>query len=129
MLIWRNEYSVGVDMLDNQHKRLFEIGNNAISTLKDESTVDRYDEIFKLLEDLKNYTIFHFSSEEEYLLDINFDMYLPHKREHDDFIKKLDEIKLRAFDSNQDAYLQEMLKFIIGWISNHILKSDLQYKK
>jgi hemerythrin len=129
LLVWRDEYSVGVEMLDNQHKKLFEIGNNIILALREDSTVDRNDKITSLLKDLKDYTIYHFKSEETFMKEINYDKYLPHKSEHDAFIKRLEEVKLRAFDNEQDVYLQELLKFIIGWISNHILKSDLKYMK
>jgi hemerythrin len=127
MLTWRNEYSVGVEVLDNQHKFLFELGNKALNMLKNDDSSNSYDEVMSIFEELKNYTIYHFSSEEEYMLQRNFDGYLDHKREHADFIEKLD--KMNFDELNFATHIQEILRFIINWVFNHILKVDLLYRQ
>lgn len=138
MLNWRDEYSVGVDFLDNQHKMLFEIGNKAMTILKDNNLSHSYEEIMTIFQELKNYAIFHFKSEEEYMLKINYNMFLTHKSEHDEFVEKLNELHLdetsykeieaKDINTNHSSYLQGLLKFIIEWIFNHILASDRLYK-
>ena len=43
---------------------------------------------------------------------------------HQAFISKLEEIDLDQVDQNQQEYLEELVEFLFGWLSNHILKSD-----
>ena len=76
MLTWRDEYSVGVDILDKQHQMLFEIGNRAIKIIQDDLLSHCYEDIMVIFEELKNYTIFHFKTEEEYMIQINYKMAL-----------------------------------------------------
>lgn len=129
MLTWRDEYSVGIDTIDSQHKILFEIGNKAFKALKDDTISNYNGDITAILEELKNYTIFHFKTEEEYMISINYKMYLSHKIEHDNFIQKLNELSEIDNSSNNLAHLQGLVKFIVKWIFDHILKSDIQYKQ
>lgn len=55
MIKWKDEFSIGIDEIDEQHKKIFDIANEAYDLLKDEFTIDKYDRITELLEELKNY--------------------------------------------------------------------------
>ena len=46
------------------------------------------------------------------------------KMAHRAFVTKLEEIDLEQIDQNQQEYLEELMEFLFGWLSNHILKSD-----
>ena len=46
------------------------------------------------------------------------------KIDHDNFIKKLNEIDLKDLDANQEEYILELLDFINEWLVNHILEKD-----
>ena len=58
---WKEEYSLGVEKIDQQHRKLFEIAGRAYELLKDELRIDKYDEIVAILEELKimRFTIFN----------------------------------------------------------------------
>ncbi len=43
---------------------------------------------------------------------------------HQAFVSKLEEIDLEQVDDHQQEYLEELMEFLFGWLSNHILKSD-----
>lgn len=124
MISWREEYSIGVDEIDNQHKKLFKIAEDAYDLLKNELYIDKYDRILALLQELKDYTIFHFKTEEGYMKTTGYKKYLSHKVLHDDFIDKINNMDLDKIDVNQDKYIIEILDFILNWISEHILGSD-----
>ncbi|WP_315073655.1 hemerythrin family protein [uncultured Clostridium sp.] len=120
----KEEYKIGVELIDNQHKKLFELADKAYMLLKDEFTIDKYDKIVEILQELKDYTIFHFKSEEEYMASINYKRMFTQKVEHDAFIKKLEAIDLKNVDENQNESLMEVLNFLNDWLTEHILKND-----
>ncbi|MFW2490395.1 bacteriohemerythrin [Clostridium chromiireducens] len=124
MLTWKEEYSIGIEIIDEQHKHLFEIGNQAYELLKNELRVDKYDDVVQILEDLRQYTKFHFQTEETYMLKINSDQLPIQKIEHAEFIKKIFNIDFRSLDANTNKHLNEILFFILNWILDHVLHKD-----
>jgi hemerythrin len=126
LIKWKDEYRIGIDEIDEQHKKIFNIANEAYELLKNEFYYDKYDRIIELLEELKDYAKFHFSFEEDYMLSIKYKGYFSQKVAHDDFIDKINSFDLNAIDENQDQYILEILDFIVDWISQHILGSDKQ---
>lgn len=125
MIKWKEQYETGVTIIDEQHRRLFELTNSAYELLKNNFYTDKYDRIVEILEELKNYTIFHFKSEEEYMLSVNYKKFLSHKIEHDDLIEKINNIDLKLVDQEQDKHIMDILNFLVDWIDNHILEKDL----
>ena len=120
----KEEYKIGVESIDEQHKKLFELADKAYMLLKDEYSLDKYDKIIEIVEELKEYTIFHFKSEEEYMESINYKRLFTQKIEHEKFIKALEGIDLRHLDQNQDESLVKMLNFLNEWLTEHILGND-----
>ncbi len=127
MFEMKKEYYLGVDVIDQEHKKLFEIAEEAYKLLNDEFVPDKFDYIAKILEELKNYTIFHFEDEEKYMENIQYKKVFSHKIEHQEFIEKLNQIDLKEIEENQDKALLEILNFLNDWLVNHILYTDKQY--
>ncbi|HHV08039.1 MAG TPA: hemerythrin family protein [Firmicutes bacterium] len=126
MIKWKEEYRVGVALIDQQHQKLFEIANRAYNLLADEWRIDKYDDIIVILEELRDYALFHFSVEEEHMKKIGYQRFLSHKVEHDDFKEELNAVDLYKLDDDQETYLSNILSFVVTWIENHILKVDKQ---
>lgn len=124
MIQWKESYRIGVEEIDKQHQKLFEIANQAYDLLKNDMLVDKYDRIVSLIEELRDYTVYHFGYEENYMASINYKKRLSHKVIHDDFIAKINEVNLDNVDENQDQYLTEILDFVVQWIEQHILGTD-----
>ena len=120
----KEEYKIGVENIDEQHKKLFELADKAYMLLKDNFSIDKYDKIVELLRELKEYTIFHFKSEEEYMESINYKRLFTQKIEHDNFIKALENIDYNDLDAEQDESLVKILNFLNDWLVEHILKTD-----
>lgn len=123
---WKNDYSCGIPEIDRQHKVLMEIGNRIYdqSTLKDRH--DHYDEIMAILQELTDYTVFHFDYEEKHMQLGKYENYDEHKLEHDFFIKKIKRIERKDIDNMQVEALMELLEFVADWILTHIIKMDVQ---
>jgi hemerythrin-like metal-binding domain len=124
MFEMKEEYKIGIGIIDEQHKRLFELADEAYTLLKDDFAIDKYDRILGIVDDLKEYTKFHFKTEEDYMESINYKRLFSQKVEHIDFIKKLDTIDFRQVDDNQDETLVRMLGFLNDWLVNHINGTD-----
>lgn len=124
MIKWKESYELGVTHIDEQHEKLFEIADRAYKLLTNEFVVDKYDKIIEILAELKEYTIFHFKSEEEYMLSIGYKKFLSHKVEHENFINEINNIDLDKIDINQDQSVKQILEFVVDWIDSHILNQD-----
>lgn len=122
--VFTEKYMTGIPLIDGEHETLFEIIGDANALVKAELLHDKYDEIIAILEKLKNYTSEHFQDEEEYMESIHYHGLEAQKMAHRAFVSKLEDIDLDQVDQNQQKYLEELMEFLFGWLSNHILKSD-----
>lgn len=120
----KDEFKTGIDFIDEQHARLFEIANEAYTLLKNDFTIDKYDKVIDLVDELRDYTVFHFNAEEEYMNSINYKRRFTQKIEHDAFIKKINEVDYKTIDSNPDKYILELLELLNQWLTGHILHND-----
>lgn len=124
MIAWKEEYTLGIPHIDEQHKKLFEIAGSIYGLYRDEFCIDKYDRIVGLIGELKDYTIFHFKSEEEYMESVGYRKLFTHKIEHSDFVEKINNVDLELVDEDHNAYLLEILEFVVDWIDKHILEKD-----
>ncbi|MBZ9691700.1 MULTISPECIES: hemerythrin family protein [unclassified Clostridium] len=120
----KEEFKTGIEFIDEQHKKLFEIADKVYNLLTNNFTLDKYDSVVYIIEELKNYTTFHFKSEEEYMDSINYKRRLSQKIAHGNFIEKLNNIDLKIVDENQDESIKEILEFLNTWLTEHILYCD-----
>lgn len=129
MLAWKKEFEFGIDVIDNQHKKLIEIGSGLFELVNDDSKDDYYDEIVAMLRELEDYTITHFKDEEALFDAVDYMGSMAHKFEHKLFVKKLEGYMtdLEGIDSNQKETLLELLNFVADWLVLHIVKTDREY--
>ena len=118
------EYYTGIDFIDEEHAKLFSIANKAYELLMDEFIPDKYDYILEVIQELKDYTKYHFEHEENYMNSISYKRILSQKVSHHDFIEKLDEYNADSIDESQRDTLLELLDFLNDWLVEHIFKSD-----
>lgn len=124
MLQWKEEYRVGIAEIDAQHQKLIEIANQAYLLLKNDLMTDKYDQIVAIIEELKNYTVYHFKYEEEYMKSIGYKKLFSHMVLHGDFIEKVNSVNLSEIDNNQNQSLVKIMDFVCDWLVSHIMKED-----
>ena len=121
LIRWEKKYSVGVSEIDNQHQQLFEVLNKFILNF---GAGNSRQEVQSVLEEMINYIDYHFTSEERYLKQ--HPEFEKHRRLHADFVQKT--LKLQKdFLENGTEISQDILKFLITWLKNHILGTDMIY--
>lgn len=121
----KDEYLIGIPEIDAEHRRLFEIAEEAYQLQQQDFLVDKYDQIKVILGSLREYTVMHFEHEEAYLESINYKNMFMQKVQHDNFRKKVEEIDIDSIDENEDALIQEILNFLTDWLVHHILETDM----
>lgn len=129
MLLWKKEFELGINSIDEQHKKLLDIGNQINDLLiHHEEGDDNFSEIYTVIEELKEYTVYHFDTEEELFVKYNYPEYDKHKKEHDVFIEYIDSVDLDHVDGNQKEFLKQLLEKIVQWVFKHIISTDFLYK-
>ena len=125
------EYYIGIDMIDQEHKQLFDYASEAYELLQEEFTPDKYDHIDAILQKLRDYTAKHFADEEAYMESIQYKKIFTQKIQHQEFIKKLDEFidQHEKDEENQDEQIMDILNYLTDWLINHILHVDGQIPK
>ena len=119
-----SKYHVGVKKIDEEHARLFEIIADANRVIHADYLYDKYDEIVRILTELRDYTQVHFRDEEAIMKKINYPEFPAQKKAHALFEEKLAEINLEEVDDNQQDYLEELVDYLLRWLSVHILHMD-----
>lgn len=127
MFEMKEEYYLGVDAMDAEHKKLFEIAESAYKLLNDEFIIDKFDYIVKIIEELRDYAEVHFSHEEAYMESIQYKKIFSQKIEHQEFIGKLNQINWEEVEKDQEKTILNLLEFLNDWLVNHILYTDKLY--
>lgn len=129
MFKWQDSFSSGIEEIDNQHRKLIEIGSRVYDTALLNDDYDHYDELMAILQELVDYTQYHFGYEEELFEKYNYEKAFEHKIEHEFFIKKLKKITSKDLDNSQREAFFQLLDFLSDWITGHILGSDKEYRE
>lgn len=126
----KDEYLTGIESVDTEHRRLFELAEETYQLQNNEFIPDKYDEIKSVLEELKDYTIMHFSHEEEYMQSIGYKKLFSQKIQHEKFIEWLsnqaEEFEEEDDPDTQDETISKILSFLTDWLINHIVNMDKQ---
>jgi hemerythrin len=122
---WSDSYSMGVKIIDDQHKGLLDFVND----LFNHSTGDEKEEYayFKdVIQQAVEYVKNHFQTEEKLMLRTKFPGYLKHKKAHNSFI--LTVVKsVRDYESGKRLVLDKFARFLKDWVLTHIAVMDKQY--
>ena len=119
---WDNSLSVGVDIVDSQHKGIF---TRVDSLLNSMSKGKGREEIGKVVVFLADYVVKHFKAEEDLMLKHDYNGYAKQKEEHAQFIKDFTNIK-KEFDTNGVSTLLvvQVQNKVCNWLKIHIENED-----
>jgi hemerythrin len=120
---WTNEFSVGIDELDLHHRHLFSLINRLY-----ELNRNREDErqIEDILADLREYTSYHFRTEEELFRKCEYPFAGEHIEEHDHFSERLRNISEMVGRDEESAILA-LMDALSSWLTGHIMNTDKKY--
>ncbi|MDL2229163.1 bacteriohemerythrin [Treponema sp. OttesenSCG-928-L16] len=124
---WDSRYSVGIKLIDEQHKGLVDMTNDLFKAcLLGDDTARLY--FLKTIHKAVEYVRIHFATEEQLMRKIQFPGYAIHRKEHEDFIREvLAEVK--NFEEGKHFVPNTFVRYLRDWVLTHIAVSDKEYAK
>lgn len=122
ILSWNQSFNLGIDSIDQQHRKLVDI----INQLHDRIEINGHNhEIIDVLDNLINYTHYHFAAEEQFMLLKDYDSleFRKHQANHIDFLREIRKKQTQCHDKPEQVG-DELLDFLVDWMVNHILGED-----
>ncbi len=121
-LVFDHVLHVGIDEIDEDHRRLVDLFNLLNHSVTEG---DSPDYLTALLEELINCTAWHFSHEERLMLKHGYKGYAEHKLEHQDLINSVRQLQTNILAKGKlDASAD--LEFLERWLTGHILSDDMR---
>jgi hemerythrin-like metal-binding protein len=125
LCVWDQTFSTLVDDMDEQHKVLFRLINDLGSAVASKSSLEV---IVPIVNELVNYTEFHFGEEEDYMHKTGFVGVDAQVEAHRAFVKKIKDVQ-RSIRNGETAGINDVLLFLRDWLFRHIKGMDVQYGK
>jgi hemerythrin len=120
---WDPSYTVGVTVLDDDHKHLIHLINQ-LESASNYYTGGEFEK--KALQEVVDYTKYHFEREEKLLKDNNYPDYDNHIKIHKKMVDKVTQV-VEDYKTDADNAIDETVKFLRDWLINHICKTDREY--
>ena len=122
---WSEAMSVGVAVLDSDHRALIDLINALHDGLEfgDEPT-----ELAVVFEQLVIYVDHHFAREEGVMDACGYPASAAHREEHRRLAQDMHYIRDRYIKGGEPRIGRELLDFLKDWLNHHILIQDMHYK-
>ena len=122
---WDGSLSVGIQLIDEQHKMLIQRLQALVHAIE---TYQSVNEIVKTLDFLIEYTNFHFSTEEKHMKEMHYPGLEYHSTQHEEFKATLNELTVDFEEDGATRALAEAVNtFLMSWLVTHIKAVDLQF--
>lgn len=121
MLKWNEEYSIGNDRIDFEHRTFLGLVNEFQLARQGGAGKSK---LARMLREIALYAKFHFCSEENVMDDIGYPDLQAHRLQHYNLIEVLSN-KMLGLDMDQYEP-EEIERFLVGWFVNHVTHEDSQ---
>ncbi len=122
--IWNENFVLNIPEIDEQNKKFFEL----FEKVSEGDEPKEPEELNKLLIELEDYLEYHFKEEEQFMKDIGYNDYENHKKQHEFFLKRIEEMR-QEYDYKNPWLFDKIRSFIKKWFVSHILHKDFEYKE
>lgn len=120
---WKDEYSIGIQEIDDQHKLLL----RSFSAIEESIRSDQgWSNTHYAILELNQLASMHFTFEEALMKMFGYPETEAHQREHHRFFAEIGRIERHSLNKSAEV---EMVQFLRGWLTTHILGSDRGYAR
>ena len=120
---WNSRLETGIAIIDEQHRKLIDLVNDLHEAMRNRKAKDV---IAHILQELGDYTHYHFSVEEKAFAQREYPNREEHERLHADLIAQLKAL-MEKYARGELAISIDVLDFLTQWVTNHIMKEDMKY--
>lgn len=126
-MMWKESYRLGVPLIDEQHKELFERVGAFVRTLRGpELWEDKLDEVKETLDFMKVYVVEHFDDEEAYHEKVEYPDRANHRKIHASLKRDVYEFEQEfSKDHTNEELVQQFAGRLLAWLINHVVAIDL----
>ncbi|BEP28003.1 bacteriohemerythrin [Helicovermis profundi] len=132
MIKWKETYSVGYELFDEQHKELIRLINKVEKLLKDKDIDEDslFDNINGVFTEILDYTVYHFKSEEDVFKEKGYKNQKEHEESHKIFVENVLDL-VGTFDTESETrdIAFKIYNTLVEWLIKHILGEDKLYMK
>ena len=124
LLTWRSEYSVGLSVIDQDHKELLQYTKDLIDELEQNSPPDV---LLPIVDKLVEYTHVHFKREEQIFIKAGYSEAESHCAKHINLVEQVEALKGQCSKLLEPEETPSIIHFLKRWILTHILLEDRKY--
>lgn len=125
-MMWKENYRVGEELIDNQHQELFNRVSSFIQAVQaDGPWEDRKAEVLATLEFMQHYVIIHFADEEQFQKEIGYPSLEKHTQIHEQFKAEVAEFAHKVeLEGLNEQGVQEFAAKVMTWLIMHVAGED-----
>lgn len=116
---WDAKYSIGHERIDHEHQVFLDLIRNASLAVENNYPKDK---VLRLMNEVKKYAEFHFYSEENIMLDVEYPDYEEHCKKHRMLLSNL-ENQLHNYNT-YNGDLSVVVEFLYNWFALHTTTID-----
>ncbi|MCX7793593.1 MAG: bacteriohemerythrin [Thermodesulfovibrionales bacterium] len=120
---WDNKYKVDIIEIDAQHQRLFILYNNLVEAMYRGVGMK---ELGNVLNELLEYTVIHFMTEEAYMEKFKYPELESHRSAHKGFREKVYNLH-KDFTEGKPVLTAEVVEYVRDWLKQHVLNVDQRF--
>ena len=125
LFAWKEEYSVNIKEIDDQHKVLV----GMVNEMHDAMSKGQGKEVLgPILDKMVDYTKKHFTTEERLMQQYRYPEFNEHKAKHTKMAEKVLALQ-KDFHQGSFQLTYEVSKFLKDWLNKHILGTDKKYSE
>ncbi len=124
-IVWNEEYSVGVNILDRQHQTIINVLNK-LFIIYDTTTEAK--DLVTILNEFIDYANLHFTTEETLLEKYHYRDLIVQRNEHSIYQQKINKF-IDRIANEEHQVMSEATGFLVDWWMGHIQGSDKDYTR
>jgi hemerythrin len=123
-LEWREQLSVGNDLIDSDHKYLIGLINRIEESM---ATMNR-GQLTEGLDSLSRYSLTHFALEEKIADGVHYPQIPRLHESHEALLGKLEQVRQELDEDWTPTSIEHFIALLRAWLINHVIKEDLLMK-
>ena len=122
---WIETYSVGNEIVDNEHKELIEIYNSLAIAIENNEGNEKYSQI---IQNLTSCSLLHFKMEDEYMQELYNTVLFAFKKTHKNFIYRIAMINVEL-SMGYSVDMQGICLYLKKWLESHLITESAYYHR